>query len=505
METKKSRLRTKKKTVRKQGLFEADVLRAVTTEFIRNRERFYSPQIARTIVSDLRAQLIQGIDAGDRVSDLQARVRKVLVTDAPNRISKIIRTEINAGMNAGALESYKSTKQVSRKKWLTAGDILVRGNRPGDQFSHKDAHGQVVKVEDPFIVGGQRLQHPGDPAGSAANIIRCRCTTVPILLGQRLARPKPVVVPAAPRPDTPPKPRPEKEGRPFPVARPGQAPLPGFTETLPSGPTAAEPSVPQSIAPGTPTRTSRLDASQTRIVNAPVLSSKPLKGGANDSELHTLKDGSQVVFKPKKGERSLREAVKAGTYYKREAATYDVARVMGVDDLVPATVVKVDNLTDNIGSAQDFVKGTEAGKIASVDKKYDGRKDLQRAATFDYAIGNTDRHAGNWMIRAAGPKKGSFALIDNGLAFPTDNNVSEAFFSKKIINRAIDQGIEIPQDLVKQWRDNFAEIERALAENGIEKKAIKAMKDRLDILAEMGDFPELAGFDKALQRGRLGF
>ena len=267
MKTKKSQPRGKKKTVRKQaGLFDRDVLRAVTTEFIRNRERFYSPQIASNIVTDLRAQLIQGIDAGDRVSDLQARVRKVLVNDAPNRISRIIRTEINAGMNAGALESYKATQgRVSRKKWLTAGDILVRGNRPGDTFDHKAAHGQVVKVEDPFIVGGQRLQHPGDPSGSAANIIRCRCTTVPILLGQRLPRPKPVVAPAAPRPDAPPPPRPEREGRPFPIARPGQQPLPGFTETLPSGIPSAVPSVPQSIAPGVTTSALTPNATQLNM------------------------------------------------------------------------------------------------------------------------------------------------------------------------------------------------------------------------------------------------
>ncbi len=33
----------------------------------------------------------------------------------------------------------------------------------------------------PFIVGGEQLQYPGDPAGSAWNVISCRCTQLPIV------------------------------------------------------------------------------------------------------------------------------------------------------------------------------------------------------------------------------------------------------------------------------------------------------------------------------------
>lgn len=489
METKKSRPQAKKKTVRKQ-LFEQDVLRAVTTEFIRNRERFYSPQIARNIVNDLRAQLIQGIDAGDRISDLQARVRRVLVNDAPSRISRIIRTEINAGMNAGAVESYKATAgRVSRKKWLTAGDALVRGNRPGDLFNHKQAHGQVVKVADPFIVGGERLQHPGDPSGSPANIIRCRCTTVPILLGQRLPRAPAVVVPARLRPDAPGRPAPAPAAA---AQGPGQPGLPGFTE--------AGPSVPQSIAPGAPaTALTVTTATEGSLINSPALSKRNLGGGANTSQIHTLEDGTKGVFKPKKGERRLRSTINKGTYYQREAAAYDVSKVMGVDDLVPVTVQRTDNLTGDVGSLQEFVKGKPAHMLKD---PFDGPKDHARAAAYDYAIGQTDRHRGNWLIGDEGPRKGKFVLIDNGLAFPKTNKTSDAFYSKSVILNASNKGLQMPQELVRKWRDNFDEIEQALVKNGIEPLAIDAMRERVATLAEMGDFAELVSTDPALGAGR---
>ena len=32
---------------------------------------------------------------------------------------------------------------------------------------------------DPFLVGGEQLLYPGDPAGSSENVINCRCSVAP--------------------------------------------------------------------------------------------------------------------------------------------------------------------------------------------------------------------------------------------------------------------------------------------------------------------------------------
>jgi len=31
-------------------------------------------------------------------------------------------------------------------------------------------------MDEPFIIGGESLDYPGDPSGSAANVINCRCS-----------------------------------------------------------------------------------------------------------------------------------------------------------------------------------------------------------------------------------------------------------------------------------------------------------------------------------------
>ena len=34
---------------------------------------------------------------------------------------------------------------------------------------------QSVGLEEMFDIGGERMDHPGDPVGSAENVINCRC------------------------------------------------------------------------------------------------------------------------------------------------------------------------------------------------------------------------------------------------------------------------------------------------------------------------------------------
>lgn len=45
---------------------------------------------------------------------------------------------------------------------------------------HADADGQVVGIDEPFIVGGEELEYPGDDNGSDWNICNCRCASVAI-------------------------------------------------------------------------------------------------------------------------------------------------------------------------------------------------------------------------------------------------------------------------------------------------------------------------------------
>ena len=65
---------------------------------------------------------------------------------------------------------------VKKKRWVTSGDSEVRR-------LHRDAgyrYREGIPVDQPFVLGGDFLMYPGDPNGSAANIINCRCVQVSV-------------------------------------------------------------------------------------------------------------------------------------------------------------------------------------------------------------------------------------------------------------------------------------------------------------------------------------
>jgi uncharacterized protein with gpF-like domain len=55
-----------------------------------------------------------------------------------------------------------------RREWIAASGERTRS-------SHNAADGQTVGMDEPFIIGGESLDYPGDPSGSADNVINCRC------------------------------------------------------------------------------------------------------------------------------------------------------------------------------------------------------------------------------------------------------------------------------------------------------------------------------------------
>ena len=62
-----------------------------------------------------------------------------------------------------------------KREWVSAQDDRTRDTSEAD---HVDADGQTVGMKEPFTVSGEKLMFPGDPSGSAANVINCRCAVV---------------------------------------------------------------------------------------------------------------------------------------------------------------------------------------------------------------------------------------------------------------------------------------------------------------------------------------
>ncbi len=87
----------------------------------------------------------------------------------------------------------------------------------------------------------------------------------------------------------------------------------------------------------------------------------------------------------------------------RERAAYLVAKILGFRTLVPPTALHI--LDGEVVSIQKWVKGTKPSIYA---RKPD------RLLLFDYIIGNSDRHAGNWFKKG---RSGKVWAIDNAYSF----------------------------------------------------------------------------------------
>ena len=92
-----------------------------------------------------------------------------------SRAALIARTEThNAASYAN--HSYHSTaaKELGTKmlkKWVATNDARTRS-------AHSAANGQVVDMDESFIVGGAEMEYAGDSKGGARNVINCRCIII---------------------------------------------------------------------------------------------------------------------------------------------------------------------------------------------------------------------------------------------------------------------------------------------------------------------------------------
>jgi uncharacterized protein with gpF-like domain len=152
--------------------------------FLQQRVATYSPSIAEDIVLAFRLQLADGLAAGESITMLQARLMQFSDLMSPARALRVARTEMVNAANAGTFAGYRASGIVTKKQWRTSRDEHVRpaGRRGGPVFDHRAADGQIVGLDEPFIVSGEKLMYPGDTSlgASPGNVINERCTFISV-------------------------------------------------------------------------------------------------------------------------------------------------------------------------------------------------------------------------------------------------------------------------------------------------------------------------------------
>lgn len=138
------------------------------TEFARRWSAKKVTEIADTTRERLNRAVRRGIEENLSNRELARELRRFVGT---SRAVTIARTESHAAAQAGQLDVATASGVVKKKVWVSAEDDRTR---PG----HAEADGQEVDIDEPFIVDGEELMFPGDPSGSAGNVINCRCAVV---------------------------------------------------------------------------------------------------------------------------------------------------------------------------------------------------------------------------------------------------------------------------------------------------------------------------------------
>lgn len=160
----------------RSGLYEVKarkqtLVQAAVAEWVARYAGEKVVSITNTATAKFKAVIEEGTNKGWSNERIAKEIEKQFKKAAPYDSMRIARTETHGAAMAGSDAGARATGLEMRKQWLAAGDARTRP-------AHIAADGQEAEMNGSFIVDGERLAFPGDPGGSAANVIQCRCTVL---------------------------------------------------------------------------------------------------------------------------------------------------------------------------------------------------------------------------------------------------------------------------------------------------------------------------------------
>lgn len=130
-------------------------------------------------INRINAQLAQVMIGTQPAHAALTAIQRLLGGAARERARTILYTEIGRVYAVAAQDSLAEAAQDLpglRKRWLRSSKLYPRPD-------HVVAHGQVRLVNEPYVIGGEKLLHPRDPKASARNTVNCGCLSVPVTDG----------------------------------------------------------------------------------------------------------------------------------------------------------------------------------------------------------------------------------------------------------------------------------------------------------------------------------
>ena len=151
-------------TVERVGYNYEFVLDGNAESWLNERVATFSEEINKTTYTELAKTIADSIEAEDTRVDLIKRIEGSFTNMSKTRAFTIARTEVHSATTYGSFNGYKQA-QIPIKIWVS---VMDSATRP----SHQLLDGEERPIDIPFSNG---LLYPGDPKGSASEIINCRC------------------------------------------------------------------------------------------------------------------------------------------------------------------------------------------------------------------------------------------------------------------------------------------------------------------------------------------
>lgn len=158
--------------------FERDLI-----NYLLNVGGFRIRSVRKHYISFINEIIASNINDGKAIRDIVKDLQKLFKSRKWYRWQsmRIARTETTAAANFAAVTSSKVSGVAMQKEWISSLDARTR-RPPDSHFDHYEMNGKRVPLDEEFDVSGEELAFPGDPRGSAGNVINCRCTVAQIPL-----------------------------------------------------------------------------------------------------------------------------------------------------------------------------------------------------------------------------------------------------------------------------------------------------------------------------------
>jgi len=128
--------------------------------------------VNKTTQKQIARSLFDGLESGEGIHELSARIRNSLGKNRGRALS-IARTQTSGAVGTGRHVGLKESG-IELKSWVTSGGSQVRDSHVAAGLKYAAG----IDLELPFQVGDAMLMYPGDPAGTPAEVVNCRCVEI---------------------------------------------------------------------------------------------------------------------------------------------------------------------------------------------------------------------------------------------------------------------------------------------------------------------------------------